>query len=321
MEEKTLSSTIFGGCIVKSGKYVFFGLIDALPADENNHALITLASGGAYKYSMRDQRLESICIDRGAKSARIVVLPMFDTVVGVYDEELVWIRDESYSGDDSELGTSVKQINGSLFVTRLNGGVYKKSKNEWESFSDGIASTSLTEFEKTGKSTVEAIFDRVRASINLTYINGEGRSLYVMGLSGEIFKYHENKWSPIISGTRSRLTSIAPISETEFVLTGHDGYLARVKNNIPELMAHNIDDSFKCAAIFNGVVFIGGYKGLYKLHENNIVKVDDLKKDDFNCLALDAYDGELLVVSDRWFCVCKNNNWEVTTLPGNKKCM
>ena len=46
MEEKTLSSTIFGGCIVKSGKYVFFGLVDALPADENNHALITLASGG-----------------------------------------------------------------------------------------------------------------------------------------------------------------------------------------------------------------------------------------------------------------------------------
>ena len=193
MEEKTLSSTIFGGCIVKSGKYVFFGLIDALPADENNHALITLASGGTYKYSIRDQRLESICIDRGAKSARIVVLPMFDPVVGVYDEELVWIRDESYSSDDSELGTSVKQINGNLFVTRLNGGVYKKSKNEWESFSDGIASVSLTEFEKTGKSTVEAIFDMVRASTDLTYINGEGRSLYALGLSGEVFKYHNCK--------------------------------------------------------------------------------------------------------------------------------
>ena len=319
MKEKTLSSTIFGGCIVKSGKYVFFGLIDALPADENNHALITLASGGAYKYSMRDQRLESICIDRGAKSARIVVLPMFDTVVGVYDEELVWIRDESYSGDDSELGTSVKQINGSLFVTRLNGGVYKKSKNEWESFSDGIASTSLTEFEKTGKSTVEAIFDRVRASINLTYINGEGRSLYVMGLSGEIFKYHENKWSPIISGTRSRLTSIAPISESEFVLTGHDGYLARMKNDFPELIVHNIDDSFNCSAILNGVVFVGGYKGLYKIHENNITQIFEFEESEFNCLALDSFEDELLIVSERWFCIYKNNKWERTVLPGNRK--
>ena len=319
MEEKTLSSIIFGGCIVKSGKYVFFGLVDALPADENNHALITLASGGTYKYSIRDQRLESICIDRGAKSARIAVLPMFDTVVGVYDEELVWIRDEDYSSEDSGLGTSVKKINENLYVTRLNGCVYKRTNNEWESFSDGIAPVSLTEFEKTGKSTVEAIFDMARASTDLTYINGEGRSLYAVGLSGEIFKYQKCKWKPIASGTNSKLTSIAPISEKEFILTGHYGYLARMKNDFPELMVHNIDDSFNCSAILNGVVFVGGYKGLYKIHENSITQIFEFEESEFNCLALDSFEDELLIVSERWFCIYKNNKWERTVLPGNKK--
>ena len=319
MEEKTLSSIIFGGCIVKSGKYVFFGLVDALPADENNHALITLASGGKYQYSFRNQRLESICIDRGADSARIVVLPIFDAVVGVYDEELVLLRNESYSSDDSELGTSVKQVNGSLYVTRLNGCVYKKTDNEWESFSDGITPVSLTEFEKTGKSTVEAIFDMARASTDLTYINGEGRSLYAVGLSGEIFKYQKCKWRPIASGTNSKLTSIAPISEDESILTGHYGYLARMKNDLPELIVHNIDDSFNCSAILNGVVFVGGYKGLYKIHENSITQIFEFEESEFNCLALDSFEDELLIVSERWFCIYKNNKWERTVLPGNRK--
>lgn len=64
----------------------------------------------------------------------------------------------------------------------------------------------------------------------------------------------------------------------------------------------NIDDYFKTMAFFEGQLYIGGAKGVYRL-ENGIVRpVSSNQVVPFNCVELDSYAGELLVVSDRWFC-------------------
>lgn len=70
-------------------------------------------------------------------------------------------------------------------------------------------------------------------------------------------------------------------------------------------------------AFFDGSLYVGGSKGLYKLEGESLHPVATNQRAPFNCVELDSHDGQLLVVSDRWFLVFDGKVWRRIDDPDN----
>ena len=125
------------------------------------------------------------------------------------------------------------------------------------------------------------------------------------------------KWERVDSRTNATLRDIAVNDSGVFYICGKNGTLivGDERGFLP--ISSNIDDYLKSMAFFNGDLYVGGSKGLYKLAGQSLQPVRTNQNAPFNCVELDAYDGELLVVSDRWFLVFDGVNWRRIDDPDN----
>ena len=77
-----------------------------------------------------------------------------------------------------------------------------------------------------------------------------------------------------------------------------------------------MNDDFYALTWFNGHLYVGGLKGLYRLERDGLHYVNTMQGA-FSCVALDARDGQLLVVADRWLLVFDGTNWKRIDDPDN----
>lgn len=105
-----------------------------------------------------------------------------------------------------------------------------------------------------------------------------------------------------------------------FYICGRNGTLIAGDERGFSPIITNIDDYLKSMAFFNDEFYVGGSKGLYKLVQQSLQPVLTNQNSPFNCVELDAYDGELLVVSDRWFLVFDGKNGAALTTRITQTC-
>ena len=318
MSKKSTSSKFIDGCIVSPGSYFFTSRLDLLPEGEYGQGLLSLFNNGAFQFSLRDQQVESVCIDRNASEPILCAVPRFDPRVGYYDNQLVSLRDEVYTSDSANMATSVRNINNHIYVACMDGKVYKNSNGRWELFNAGLEAEDLSYLLAGDSLSVEILTRVFQNSVNITAINGSAKVLYAGTSSGDVFSCRESEWEKLPTGTKGLLSGITLKNETDAYVVGHRGTLLMVSELGVSPISHEIKDSFICSTMFDGEFYFGGFKGLYKIENGVPQKVFHMGRDDFTCFALDSHAGEMLVTGDRWFCVYDGRSWHRETMPGNE---
>lgn len=322
MLKKLASSKFLSGKIVEKNIYFFSSRLDVLLDGEYGHAVISAYKEGEFFYQERAMQVESVCIRRETPNESLrasCVLPRFNSVIGFYpkgggkyDEPLP---------NSPTLGGGVmlqlRQIDGCLYAVGNYGCIFRRDlKGNWRLLSQGLDIKGIAEYRAEGRSVSESILLANRNS-STKAINGQRGKIFCAGDRGEVYWLDAEVWVRINSSTGANLCDIAISSQGEVYICGWSGTLLKGDEKGFSQIATNIDDYFHSMAFFNGELYIGGSQGLYKLGGDSVQPVRTNQNAPFNCVELDAYDGELLVVSDRWFLVFDGTAWRRIDDPDN----
>lgn len=325
MKKKKASAVYLSGKIIERGIYVFSSRLDALPDGEYFHAEISAYNKGSFTFQERDEQVESICIRRESREEpfrALCVVPRFNSIVGFYQKDGQEYS-ESLPEPRNKSGGVMKQlrlIDGGLYAVGSGGCVYKRlSKNNWILFDEGFDTRDTSYYRKQGYSFSQALDLSSENETNINSINGLGERLFCAGDRGEVFFRKNATWIKVDSGTNSILTDVQLDGgrDQSVYVCGWRGTLLKGDERGFSQLLTNVDDYLKSMAFFNGELYVGGSKGLYKLVGKSLQLVKTNQNAPFNCVELDAYDGELLVVSDRWFLVFDGVNWRRIDDPDN----
>lgn len=320
MKKKLASSVYTSGKIVEKGAYFFSARLDIMADGDYDHAVISACKDGKFFFQERDMQVESVCIRRETRSEPIrdsCVLPRFNTVVGFYQKGGK-VHDEGLpSSHLSGVMGQLRFIDGVLYAAGSGGCIFKRiSENNWLTINAGLKIKSAADYKKEGHAWSEAL-DLAENQVDTTTINGRNGKIISAGHRGEVFFLKGERWESVESQTNSTLRDIAVSDAGVFYICGRNGTLIVGDERGFSPIPTNIDDYFNSMAFFNGELYIGGANGLYKLTGNSVQPVRTNQSAPFNCVELDAYDGELLAVSDRWFLVFDGANWRRIDDPDN----
>ncbi|WP_157836577.1 hypothetical protein [Paracidovorax oryzae] len=323
MKRQRASAVYLSGKIVERGIYFFSSRLDALPDGEYSHAEISAYNKGQFFYQERDMQVQSVCIRRETPEEPVrasCALPRFNSVVGFYPKGGGGEYDEMLPSSPNAGGGVMGQlrfIDGKLYAAGSVGCIFKRvGRGNWVAINKGLNTKGAVEYEKEGFSWREAL-EKAEAQVITTCINGRNGKIFSAGHNGEVFFLKAEKWVRVDSRTNATLRDIAVNDSGVFYICGKNGTLIMGDERGFLPISSNIDDYLKSMAFFNGDLYVGGSKGLYKLAGQSLQPVRTNQNAPFNCVELDAYDGELLVVSDRWFLVFDGVNWRRIDDPDN----
>ncbi|XDF35074.1 hypothetical protein RBH89_23150 [Paracidovorax avenae] len=322
MKKKLPSLKFLSGKIVEKDTYVFSSRLDEIPDGEYFHARITGYRAGNFVFQDRNMEVTSVCIRRETAEEPLratCLLPRFNSVVGFlqkggdqYDETLPPPPTEG-GGVMSQL----RLIDGKLYAAGTVGCIFRRNgKNNWELLDKGLNSKHAADYREEGASWSEAL-KKTDIQTRTNAINGRAGKVLSAGQKGEVFFLKEDRWERVNSGTNATLRDIVVSKAGVFYICGRNGTLIAGDERGFSPIITNIDDYLKSMAFFNDELYVGGSKGLYKLVQQSLQPVLTSQNSPFNCVELDAYDGELLVVSDRWFLVFDGVNWRRIDDPDN----
>lgn len=322
MLKKLASSKFLSGKIVEKDIYFFSSRLDVLLDGEYGHAVISAYKEGEFFYQERAMQVESVCIRRETPDEPLrasCVLPIFNSIIGFYPKG-GGAHDEKLPSPASVGGGvmgKLRQIDGLLYAAGSYGCVFQRNKKGgWQVLDQGLNTKGVAEYRAEGYSVSESIVLDDKASSTKT-INGRNGRVFCAGNRGEIYWLKEKVWSKVDSDTNANLSDIVLDDKGVAYICGWYGTLLRGDEHGFFRIPTNIDDYLNSMAFFNGELYVGGSKGLYKLVDQSLQPVRINQGAPFNCVELDAYDGELLVVSDRWFLVFDGVNWRRVDDPDN----
>ncbi len=322
MSKKLPSAVFLSGKIVEKGAYVFSSRLDALPDGEYHHARISGYRGGEFVFQDRDMQVESICIRRETAEEPLrstCLLPRFNSVVGFYQkggDQYDEILPPPPSPGGGVMG-QLRLIDGVLYAAGTRGCIYKRvAKNNWVALNRGMNVKGASQYQAEGASWSEAL-TLAGAQPSTNTINGKAGRIFCAGDDGEIFFLRRDEWVRVESGTNAVLTDIQMDSRGDAYVCGWKGTLLVGGEKGFKSIVTNIDDYFKTMVFFEGQLYIGGAKGIYRLESGTVRPVSTNQVAPFNCVELDSYGGELLVVSDRWFLLFDGVQWKRIENPDN----
>ncbi|WP_208909762.1 hypothetical protein [Paracidovorax avenae] len=268
-------------------------------------------------------QVQSVCIRRETPEEPVrasCTLPRFNSVVGFYPKGGAAEYDEVLPLPANKGGGVMGQlrfIDGKLYAAGSGGCIYRRmSKGCWVEVNAGLNIKGATEYEKEGHTWSRAL-DLAENQVHTTTINGKSGKIISAGHRGEVFFLKGERWERVASQTNATLRDIAVNDAGTFYICGRNGTLIVGDERGFSPIRTSIDDYFKSMAFFNGELYIGGSQRLYKLSGDSVQPVRTNQNAPFNCVELDAYDGELLVVSDRWFLVFDGATWRRIDDPDN----
>lgn len=293
-----------------------------MPDGEYSHARITGYRAGSFIFQDRGMEVTSVCIRRETVEEPLratCLLPRFNSVVGFFQKGGDQY-DETLPPPPTEGGGVMSQlrlIDGKLYAAGTVGCIFRRNgKNSWELLDKGLNSQHAADHREEGASWSEAL-RKTNGQTRTNAINGRAGKIFSAGQRGEVFFLKKDRWTRVESHTNATLRDIAVNDAGTFYICGRNGTLIVGDEHGFSPIRTSIDDYFKSMAFFNGELYIGGSQGLYKLSGDYVQPVRTNQSAPFNCVELDAYDGELLVVSDRWFLVFDGTTWRRIDDPDN----
>jgi hypothetical protein len=315
MKKKLASSVFLSGKIVERGIYFLSSRLDILPEGEYTHCRISAYKDGEFFYQDRSMQVESVCIRRETPEEPLrasCVLPRFNSIVGfhqrggdMYDEDLPNLPDGG-----GGVMNQLRLIDGKLYAVGSGGCIFRRiRKGQWEILNKGLDTRDFQHYKQQGFSFSEALAMAGRNETETNCINGANSRIFSAGDRGEIFFLKRDEWTRVQSNTNAILCDIQLDYAGLVYVCGWKGTLLKGDENGFTVIPTNIDDNLKTMTFFNGLLYVGGSKGLYKLEDEILHPVITSQNEQFNCVELDAYDGQLLLVSDRWFQVFDGKSW------------
>ena len=242
-------------------------------------------------------------------------------IVGIYWPGTAF-TDETLPGAEDGHGMpsmmQIRWIDGALYACGYGANVFRRTHGKWEIFNAGLKALDFGDYLKQGMSVPEALDAEKKTQRNIRTLDGLSQNnLFCAGWRGIIFHYDGNQWHQLESPTNTSLNRIKCVDDNSTYIVGDGGVL--LKGNVSGFQAipTGIADDFVSVTWFNGKLYVGGEKGLYSLNGQTLHRIDVGQKGDFRCIALDAHDGQLLAVSERWFLAFDGQDWKRIDDPDN----
>lgn len=325
MVKSAASLEFLDGCIIEKDYLFFSTRLDAQPLDEYDHGRIMWFESGKWFYQDRNWQVSAVCVLTHAASKKeraYVALEEGSGIVGFYipgsgkdvsDEALP--RGEHGQGIASL--TDIAQIGGNLYLCGYGGKVMRRADGKWASFDNGLKALTLRDFLQRGMSVSDALQAAAPTQRDMIAINGfSEEDIYCVGREGLIFHFDGSIWHQTEKATNVDLNCVHCAGDGLVYAAGNGGVLVRGKDNDFHALATGVHDDFYAATWFDGHLYVGGLKGLYRL-ENDGLRYVDTGEESFKCRALDSCAGQLLVVAKRWLAVFDGLNWMRIDHPDN----
>ena len=324
MDKIKASSAFIDGCVVEKDFFLFSSRLDVQPHDEYDHGLVVWYFKGKWMYQTRNWQVSSVCVMRPitAEPRRgYVALEQGTGIVGVYWPGTTASQDEALPGGESGHGIAslmdVKQIGSNLYVCGYGGKLMRRTGGKWETFNKGLKALGFGDYLEQGMALSDALNARELTQRDMHAIDGfSEQAIFCVGRVGLIFRFDGNTWVQVDSPTNVDLNCLHCAGDGFVYAAGKSGVLLQGNDKGFYALHTGVDDDFYSMTWFDGHLYVGGVKGLYRLKNNGLHYVDT-KQGAFSCKALDAGDGQLLVVAERWALVFDGVNWEKIVNPDN----
>jgi hypothetical protein len=257
------------------------------------------------------------------------VFPAVETVTKVID------IDVARPPDAPRLGylTSLRSINGQLYVTGDGGQIYVRSGSGWQLLNASLLDGPQVKAPSVFELETEDYMRQLRASTSLTLwdIAGtSGNDVYVCGGKGNIERalYHWNgdQFSSLIEPSSdpqdytAALVNILIEKPDRIWTCGHEGALlvGNARDGFVQDAAADVDTLFYSMAIFEGKLHIAGARDIFRHDGDRLTPLRiDTDRKDRGAHTLQAIDGVLWAVSPKDILRYDGNKWERIPYPGN----
>jgi hypothetical protein len=225
--------------------------------------------------------------------------------------------------------TAIRPIENRLYVCGYGGQVYRKNRDKWVHFDEGLLQASVYDHAATlaalkndQEATMKFIAEMADDARDLIDINGSGASdIYVVGSAGFIAHHDGFAWRILRQVTAENLNAIHIVSEWEVWIVGSNGTVLQgnAKDGFKALSRKIVETDFYDITHFNDEIYISGSNGIYlfkggKLQRQKISDAENLGG--VNCI--ESKDGVLWALSEKKLLRSGiNNEWEVFEHPNN----
>ena len=317
MGKSKASVAFLDGCIIEKDFYFISTRMDAQPDDEYDHGRIKWIDAGLWFHQDRNWQVASVCVMRATDDEPrrgYVALEEGSGVVGIYWPGATAPVDEVLPGAEDGNGipslTQVRQIGNNLYVCGYGGKVMRRNEGKWEPFDTGLKAPGLGDYLQDGMPLREALEAANLTQRDIEAIHGfSDDAIFCVGRLGLIFYSEGTSWMSVESPTVANLNCVYCAPDGYVYTAGNPGVLLKGTEKGFSALRTGVDDSFYSMSWFQGHLYVGGLKGLYRLEQDGLHYVDT-KQGNFSCVALDSGDGHLLVVAERWLLVFDGVNWK-----------
>lgn len=324
MTSTKLASCIFlDGCVIERDYFFLSTRLDALPNSDFDHGRLSWCDSGKWNRQDRNWEVESVCVIQPSQNSgrAYAALESSTGIVGIYRPGQSALDDTLPGAEDGHglpTMTQIRQIGQTVFAVGTLSYAFKRTEKGWQSCNDGLPFKSVEDFQKEGLKLVDAVMASSDSAALLTTIDGTSESnLFCAGANGAIYHNNGKVWSPLERVTNAYLTRIKTVDDKTTYIAGKNGILLVGNEKGFRPLATGSSDYFKSVEWFDGKLYVGGKKGLYVLVGDSLHRVDTKLPGEHSVVALNAYDGQLLAVCERWLLVFDGRNWARVDHPDN----
>lgn len=175
--------------------------------------------------------------------------------------------------------SAIREIGEHLYVCGLSGQVYRREKNTWIHFDQGLlqpmepAEKAVEQLKLGNKALLNELMEK---TLLLNDINGlNEKDIYTVGDAGRIFHHDGKSWSQVNSSVDENLIRIKCVSDKEVWICGYNGALLTGNwlDGFKDVSSVDDNDIFLSVEKFDGVVYVATERGLFKYDQKNITSV------------------------------------------------
>jgi len=255
-----MSVTFTGGFVTKRDWIVISTRISALDDDVQHTRVFTFKNGKWVQFDL-DSTVVSLCaIERPVPSLYCL---SWDGGINIRRAGgPVEERIKDAGSGKGQLGylEQIRLIGSSLYVCGVSNQIYRRIRNAWVHFDEGVLDRR----------------DPLEAE-TLSSIDGSTEeNIFAVGSSGQVWNYKGKSWVKIESPTPGDLSWVRCPSDNEAYVCGSDGlFFQHAKGRWTDLSASpKKTGDFWCIEMFQNHVYVAGDTGLFVLENKKLSKVD-----------------------------------------------
>lgn len=279
-------------------------IIDEVVEDTSEHALVFSYVDGQWKYREINNAHTSLCVIEEPTpkvfnltadgEVRIFELPGFAT-------EIIDSSDEGPS--DLLQMRCIRPIGRRLYAAGMARRVYRRdAPNTWVPVDQGTFVPRDQRHVAVGFNTIGGLSEE---------------AIYAAGYKGEIWFYDGQVWEQQASPANVALTSLAVVEDGTVYICGLAGMLIAGRRGQWLVIEQDVtEDDFWGITEFRGRIYVSAYDGVFRLDDNELVRINMGLKIPVSTAYLDARDGVMWSVGQKHLVVTENGvDWQLLPNP------